>query len=158
MLRKILLVLLGLLFIIQFIKPEKNSAQGDQMNSISKKHAIPTNVNSILKKACFDCHSNTTVYPWYSEIQPVAWFLNAHVKEGKEHLNFDEFLSYEAKKQDHKLEELIESQTEGWMPIDSYKLIHSNAVLSPEEKQVLINWAKQVRREIGYTSVESSKD
>jgi hypothetical protein len=158
MLRKILLVLFGLLFIIQFIKPAKNSAQGEQTNNISKKYAMSTDVNSILKKACFDCHSNTTVYPWYSEIQPVAWFLDDHVKEGKEHLNFDEFLSYEAKKQDHKLEEFIESQTEGWMPIDSYKWIHKNAVLTSEEKQVLINWAKQVRSEIGYSSIESSTD
>lgn len=158
MVRKIILALLGVLFIIQFIKPTKNIAEGDQVNNITKRYAMPTNVSSILKKACYDCHSNTTVYPWYAEIQPVAWFLDDHVKDGKKHLNFDEFLTYEAKKQDHKMEEFIESQTEGWMPLDSYKWIHKNAILTSEEKQVLINWAKQVRTEIGYNAVGSDED
>lgn len=158
MIRKILLVLLGILFIIQFIKPSKNIAEGEQPNNIAKKYTISTEVSSILKKACNDCHSNNTFYPWYSEIQPVAWFLDDHVKDGKKHLNFDEFLTYDAKKQDHKMEEFLESQTEGWMPLDSYKWIHKNAILTAEEKQLLINWGKQVRTEIGYTGSETKEN
>jgi hypothetical protein len=107
-------------------------------------------VKNALAVACNDCHSNNTRYPWYSSIQPVSWFLANHVNDGKRHLNFDEFLSYEPKRMDHKMEELIESQEEGWMPISSYTLIHKDAILNADQKKAIIDYAKEVKAAVGY--------
>jgi hypothetical protein len=128
--RKILLGLLLLLVAIQFVRPTKNQSTGISVNDISKGYKVPENVNEVLKKACNDCHSNNTVYPWYNKIQPVAWWLAGHIDEGKTELNFSEFVSYSPKKQHHKLEEVIESVKEGHMPIKSYTWIHKNAILN----------------------------
>jgi hypothetical protein len=105
-------------------------------------------VETSLKKACYDCHSNNTRYPWYAEVQPVAWYLDHHVQEGKGELNFDAFLTYPYKKQDHKLEELIETQQEGSMPLTSYTLIHRDAKLTQQQRQEIIDWATLTRKEI----------
>jgi hypothetical protein len=77
------------LIVIQFFHPKENSSAGDQPNALAKRHAIPEDVQVILKKACDDCHTNNTVYPWYSKIQPVDWWLNDHIVEGKQHFNLD---------------------------------------------------------------------
>src|SRR5262245_31962911 len=93
MYKKILLVVLLAFIVIQFIHPRRNRATGDQPNHIGNSFPIPDDVKVILKKACYDCHSNNTRYPWYSKIQPVDWWLTHHVNEGKMELNFDEYIS-----------------------------------------------------------------
>ncbi|KHJ37188.1 hypothetical protein PBAC_26310 [Pedobacter glucosidilyticus] len=146
--KKILLGLLAVLVIIQFIKPEKNISSKPAVNSIHNKFPANEETMQILKTACNDCHTNNTVYPWYAHIQPVAWWLDSHVDDGKKHLNFDEFLTYKLKKQDHKLEELIESQEDHWMPLDSYTWIHKDAKLDDKQRLALLNWAKETRLKI----------
>ena len=148
MIKKILLAIGVILIIIQFIKPEKNMALGAQPNAISTKYTVPDTVNQLLSVACKDCHSNNTVYPWYSNIQPVAWWLDDHVKEGKRKFNLDEFTTYTLKRQDHKLEELIESQEDHWMPLDSYTWIHRDAALTDAQRKVLVDWANATRKQI----------
>lgn len=148
MLRKVLIALLVVLVVIQFIRPEKNQAAGPSPNDISTKYAVPANVQTVLKRSCFDCHSNNTVYPWYDNIQPVSWWLNHHVEEGKGELNFSEFASYSPKRAKHKLEEIGESVTEGWMPLDSYLWIHHDAKLSPEEAKLIADWAGGLEKQI----------
>ncbi len=154
MLKKIAYILLAALVIIQFFRPERNTASGAQTNAIANKYAVPANVNGILQKACNDCHSNNTVYPWYANIQPVAWWLADHVNEGKGELNFDEFLTYSPKKAHHKMEEVIEMVKEGEMPLNSYTIIHRNANLSQEEKVAITDWASGVMKEIEGVSPE----
>src|SRR5215207_4053978 len=108
MIKRILIFLLLALIVIQFIHPSPNKSAGDQPNSIAKAYAIPPDVESILKKACNDCHSNNTSYPWYSYIQPVYWWLDKHIKDGKKHLNYDEYTNRNLRYQYHKMEETIE--------------------------------------------------
>ena len=139
-----LLVLALVLLAIQFIHPEKNTS-GINAQSIEKKFPVNAEISAVLKTACNDCHSNTTVYPWYSKIQPVAWYLSDHVNDGKKHLNFDEFLSYPLYRQYHKLEEIDEMIVEDEMPMTSYTLIHRNAKLTEDQKQMLIQWSKNLR-------------
>lgn len=148
MIKKILYLLLIVLVAIQLFRPAKNIGQVNGVNSIDKVYSMPQNVDAILKKACYDCHSNNTIYPWYVAIQPIAWWMADHVNEGKRKLNFSEFASYKPKKQDHKLEEFVESQTDKWMPISSYTFAHKNARLTDEERKVLIDWATGLRKEI----------
>jgi len=146
--RKIFIALIAVLVIIQFIRPSRNISTGPFANDISTKFSVPAEVKQVLDKSCNDCHSNNTYYPWYSNIQPIGWWLQYHVNEGKHELNFNEFASYPAKKQDHKLEESVETVNEGEMPLSSYTLVHTEAKLSPQEKQILINWAKETRKKI----------
>ena len=125
MFKKILFIFLIIFIAIQFIRPEKNIHQGPQPGNIATVYAVPPGVDSILAKACYDCHSNNTRYPWYSNIQPVAWWLKDHVDDGRSELNFDEFASYRAGKQYHKLEEISKTVSENEMPLDSYNSILS---------------------------------
>ena len=141
-------LLLIVLIVIQFFHPKKNIRQGEQPNALAKLHAVPADVKVILKKACDDCHTNNTVYPWYSKIQPVDWWLNDHVVEGKNHLNLDELASRPAWLRYHKLEEVIEQVKEGKMPIDSYTWTHKDAILTDEEKAKLTGWAQGIRDEM----------
>lgn len=141
-------LLLIALLVIQFFHPEKNSNPGDQPNAIGKLHAIPDDVKVILKKACDDCHTNNTVYPWYSKIQPVDWWLNDHVVEGKKHLNLDELGARPAWLRYHKMEEVIDEVKEGKMPLNSYTWVHKDAVLSDEEKAKITGWAQRVMNEM----------
>jgi len=143
MVKKILLGLGVLLVAVQFIRPEKNLSN-DQTYAVSTKYAVPDNVKSTLKVACDDCHSNKTEYPWYSNIQPVAWFLDHHVVDGKRHLNFSNFTSRPIAYQNHKFEETIEMIKEGEMPLPSYTYfgLHSGAKLTEAQKQILISWAE----------------
>ena len=137
-------ILLLAFIVIQFFRPAKNNSEGISSNDISKIYAIPADVQSILKTSCYDCHSNNTVYPWYAEIQPAAWWLADHVKEGKKELNFSEFASYKISRQYRKLEEINKEVKEDEMPLELYLWIHKNSKLRDEQKLILANWVKAV--------------
>jgi hypothetical protein len=139
--RKIALGLVATLVIIQFIRPSRNTSTGESPNEISKYYEVPADLHAVLKKSCYDCHSNNTVYPWYTNIQPVGWWLQSHVNDGKDELNFDEFGTYAEKKAKHKFEEIEEMVNEGEMPLSSYTLIHGDAKLSSEQATAIASWA-----------------
>jgi hypothetical protein len=136
-------VLIAALVIIQFIHPAKNISAGPYPNDITTKFAMNDNVASIFKTSCYDCHSNNTVYPWYANIQPVAWWLQNHVNDGKKELNFNEFATYKEKRQHKKLDEIIELVKEGEMPLKSYTILHGNAKLSAEQKATITKWCEE---------------
>ena len=144
MFKKILLFLLAALIIIQFFRPAKNKAEGVQPNAIASRFATPDDVQTILKKACYDCHSNNTTYPWYASVQPVLWWLDDHIKGGKKHLNFDEYANRSLRSQYNKMDETIDMIKKGEMPLDSYTWIHKEAKLTDEEKNKVISWATSI--------------
>ncbi len=144
--KKIGLAVLALLVVIQFIHPKKNISQEILETDITKVNTVPDDVLQILKTACYDCHSNNTVYPWYNNIQPVAWWLNKHVNNGKRHLNFSEFGNYNTKKANHKLDEIIETLEKDEMPLFSYVIIHRDAKLNDAQKKLVIDWAKSAMK------------
>lgn len=143
MIKKILIALFAIFLIIQFFRPEKNNSN-DLTHDVSKKYELPEEVNKILTVACNDCHSNRTEYPWYANVQPVAWWLNDHVVDGKKHLNFSDFTQLPIAVQNHKFEEVIEVIEENEMPLASYTYLglHKEANLNAEQKEALLNWAK----------------
>lgn len=147
--KKLILIVLLLIFIvIQFFRPEKNNGELVTERHISKAFAVSDDINKILNKACNDCHSNKTDYPWYSHVQPVAWWLAGHINDGKRHLNFSEFTGYSLKKQYHKLEEIIEMVKSEEMPLQSYTLIHTSSKLTEAEKSQIITWAENAMQEM----------
>lgn len=138
-------ILLIALVVIQFFRPAKSNVETTvSVNHISSKFPIPADVNTILEKACNDCHSNHSTYPWYHSIQPVGWWLNNHITEGKQQLNFSEYTNKRLRYQYHKMEEVIEQVKEGEMPLDSYTWTHRDAILTIEEKTKLLDWAKSI--------------
>jgi hypothetical protein len=148
MLHKILIGLVVLFIIIQFIRPEKNISSAPSPSHIYAHYATSQEVKSILDKSCNDCHSNNTRYPWYASVQPLAWWLNDHVKDGKGEINFDEFMTLPPKKAHHKMEEVSEMVEEDEMPLKSYRLIHRSAILSAQEKTLLTSWAQSTMKKI----------
>jgi Haem-binding domain len=141
LIRPLLLTLLIILVFIQFIRPPKNNGQEIAQLQITALHPIPEDVKQVLAISCYDCHSNTTVYPWYAKIQPVYWFLNDHITAGKRHLNFSTFSSAPVFRQYKMFKEIQEQVKTGEMPLASYTLIHRDAVLNETQKELIINWA-----------------
>lgn len=141
--KRILLILLIAFVAIQFVRPAKNVST-DKSKNIANLYAVPANVDAILTKACNDCHTNNTVYPWYASVQPVTWWLDDHIKEGKKHLNFDDYTTYNLRKQYHKMEEVVEMVKEKEMPLNSYTWVHSDAKLTNDERAALTTWAQSV--------------
>lgn len=158
MIKKILYILIAALVIIQFIRPKQNVSAGPFTNDVSTKFAVNDNVASILKQSCYDCHSNNTVYPWYANVQPVTWWLQDHVNEGKKELNFSEFATYTAKRQRKKFNEIMDEVKEGNMPLPSYTWIHKNAVLTAEQKAALNKWCEESLATLPPTEPEQQSD
>lgn len=144
-LKWIAMVLAVIIVVIQFIRPAKNVSTQSTETGIGSHFIVPSNVQSVLQRSCYDCHSNTTVYPWYAEIQPVGWLLNKHIRDGKRSLNFDEYTNYRLMKQYHRFNDIIEQIDKNEMPLPSYLLIHRYAKLMADEKNVLIQWSTAMR-------------
>ena len=138
--KKIALVLVIVFVAIQFIQPAHNKSGQVLPTDFTKLYAVPTSVQTILQNACNDCHSNNTSYPWYSNIQPMAWIMRRHIDNGKEKLNFSEFGSYSSRRQISKLKGIANQIKDDEMPIASYKAMHKKANLTKEEKSLVIDW------------------
>ena len=144
--KKILISIAVVLVILQFIRPTRNNGDADGANAISKKYEVPAEVQSILKQSCYDCHSNNTKYPWYSNIQPLGWWIQySHVNDGKRHLNFSEFVSYPEKKAKRKFDQIADEVKEGGMPLGTYTFMHHDAVLTGEQTKTLVDWAESLK-------------
>ncbi|MEH6656679.1 heme-binding domain-containing protein [Leeuwenhoekiella marinoflava] len=143
--KRLLILALIALIVIQFIPVEKNEGGYESLNVFVAETKPSDEVAAILKSACYDCHSNQTVYPWYSNLAPASFYLADHVDNGKRHLNFSAWDAYSTKRKDHKLDELIEEVEAGEMPLESYTLIHSEATLDAAQTEALVNWVKAAR-------------
>jgi hypothetical protein len=147
-LKVVLIILIIVFIIIQFIRPAKNSSEEIATNEIAAKFDVPENVRQILNVSCYDCHSNTTKYPWYWHVQPGAWILSNHFNDGKKEVNFSIFSTYPAAKQYRKFKEIGEQVQKGEMPLSSYTFIHRDAVLNAQQKQLLEDWAASSMKEM----------
>ena len=143
MIKKILIALLVLFVLVQFYRPARNHS-GDKTHDIATKFPVPDSVAEVLGRACYDCHSNNTRYPWYAEVQPVNYWLSGHIKDGKRHLNFNNFTAMTAARQKKRMDDCMEQLDNGEMPLESYTWIHKDAILSPAEKAMLKGWCQGV--------------
>lgn len=145
--KKVLVVILVAFIMIQFFPIDKTNPPLNPGMDFLKIKKTPPEIAKIINTSCYDCHSHETRYPWYSSIAPSSWFLKNHIDEGRKHLNFSIFSTYEPKRQAHKLQECIEMIEKDEMPLESYIVGHSDAKLTPEQKQALINYFKKVKEE-----------
>ena len=133
-------LVVAIVLVIQVIPVERNVSTVQPGQSFEKTEKVPANVAAILKVSCYDCHSNNTRYPWYSVLQPGAWFMARHIKKGKEELNFDEFNNYSKRRKKAKIKSIISQIEKEEMPLKSYLLLHPDAGLTPNKKKVLLQF------------------
>ncbi len=136
-----LVVLVG----IQFVPTERNQSDIVPVADFMLVNNVPKIIQKKLQVSCYDCHSNNTQYPWYNKVQPVTWFLEGHIKEGKAKLNFNEWDSLSNRRKKSKLRSIIKQIESGEMPLDSYTLIHKDAKFSNEETNEIINFITQLK-------------
>jgi len=142
--KKIALGVLVFLVVLQFVPMtviQEEPTQNDLMNNAE----VPAEVAQILKKACYDCHSHQTNFPWYAKIQPVGFWINGHTKGGRQHLNFSEWGMYDAKQKAHKLEEICEEIEEAQMPLKSYTWLHEGTRLNDEQVKLVCDWTRSLQ-------------
>lgn len=132
--------LLVVLVIMQFFPIDKQNPSIDSLNTFESIEQPPQEIALIMKKACNDCHSNTTEYPWYTNIAPVSWWVKGHIDHGREELNFSEWGTYSVRKKLHKMEEVAEEVEATKMPLLTYALVHTEAFISKEERASLVKW------------------
>jgi hypothetical protein len=156
--RNIILVLIAIVVIIQFIPVNRENPPLDPIKDFIAVSGIDAESATLLKSACYDCHSNESKYPWYSYVAPVSFLVANHIEEGREELNFSEWANYSGKKMDHKLEEASEALTEGWMPLKDYKLMHAEARLTDAQRKDLASVINMVRAGINPSSSSESTE
>ena len=146
--KQILVILIVVFVLLQFFQIDKtNPPVNKGMDFLSIKN-VPQPLADKIRSSCYDCHSDETIYPVYSYLQPFGWFLKSHIDEGRKELNFSTFATYEPSRQAHKLAEASEMLERHAMPLDSYTMIHTDANLSEKERADLIDFFRKTEQEI----------
>ena len=135
MMKKIFLIIFILLIIIQFIPIDQTNITIDKHLEIS----TPKDIKHIFKQACYDCHSNQTVWPYYSKIAPFSWIISSHVNDGRKALNFSTWNTYTQEIKDKK-KKAIFRKVYASMPLASYILLHEEANISKKQREFIRKW------------------
>jgi len=131
--------------VIQFFTVDYNQSETVPQTDFMLVNKVPVTVEKSLQVSCYDCHSNNTAYPWYNKVQPMAWYLEDHIKEGKAELNFNEWDSLSSRRKASKLRSIIKQIESDEMPLDSYTLIHRDVIFSEVEKTAVIEYMKTLK-------------
>jgi len=143
--KRTLLVFLAVSLLAQFLQPDRTAPTSLPGSDLIALTMPRDSVAGLLRAACYDCHSNSTTYPWYSYITPVNFWLERHVDEGRDELNLSEWGAHKEKWQRHKAREAVEMLQDGSMPPDSYTLLHGEARLDEAERRELIALFEELR-------------
>ena len=132
--RRIFWIALALFLVIQLVPSERTNPP------VQTDLPAPADIRSILHRACYDCHSNETHWPWYSAVAPVSWLVIHDVDEARDHMNFSTWNAYDEEEQRDHLEECWEEIEDGEMPLWYYLPLHPSARLTDAEKEKIRNW------------------
>ncbi len=147
--KKIFFIGLIIFLLIQLYQPAQSIVfEQDITANFTKAYNVPKNFQMILQTSCYDCHSNNTNYPWYSHIQPIRMFMDSHIKEGRENLNFSEWGNYGNHKKKTKLNQIAKEIKSNEMPLTSYTLIHKNTKLTANQKKEVLDWIAKIEDSI----------
>ncbi|MCU1290579.1 MAG: cytochrome [Acidobacteria bacterium] len=138
----IIFFLFGIFIIAQFIRPSFTNPAIVESETLQSSAHVPENAQAILNRSCNNCHTNETVYPWYAKIQPSASFLDRHIREGRNKLNFSVWNTYQTSGKKRKLEEICDQVETRAMPLPSYIWLHGAADLSDNDIKTLCDWTK----------------
>jgi hypothetical protein len=139
---------------MQFVRPAKTNPSYDESRALQAHAQVSPEVESILRRACYDCHSNATTWPWYSDVAPVSWFVVDHVNHGRKHLNFSDWARYDRKDAEELLEGIDETVRERAMPLSSYLILHPEAKLTDEDVKLLVDWARSERQRLASRPIQ----
>ncbi|HKG21123.1 MAG TPA: heme-binding domain-containing protein [Blastocatellia bacterium] len=139
------LVTAALFMLAQFVRPARVNPASDGATVLAARSRMTPEVEGILRRACLDCHSNQTRWPWYSNVAPASWFVIDHVNHGRRHLNFSTWTEQDRSERIGLLEEINKTVRFGSMPLDSYTLLHPEARLSEQERAAICDWASEER-------------
>lgn len=134
---------------MQIVRPARTNPPGETRNGLASVHPMPAHVAAVVDRACRDCHSNETRWPWYSNVAPVSWFVIDHVNHGRSHFNYSEWHRYDAKEAERLLAKACEMARSGEMPLPSYTIVHRAARLSAADVEALCGWSEEMRRVYG---------
>ncbi len=137
-------IIIAILILMQLVMMDRPNYPIDQKIALHP----PKDVEMILKKACYDCHSNHTNYPWYSRVAPLSWTIRDHIKQGRLALNFSKWKKISKDKLSHKLDRIIDTVRVGMMPIPSYTWLHKDAKLTKGEKKKLIEYFGSLKQNL----------
>ena len=143
MLKKILIGLLVVFLISQFIPANLPEVIEDNPADLIANNEIPKEISNMLRESCYDCHSNETVYPWYSYVSPVKFLISRDTKKGRKHLNFSEWENYSKVDKLEALDDIGEEVEEGEMPMKIYPITHPDAKLSDTNREAMVLWAEE---------------
>lgn len=137
------ITLVVLFVLIQVIRPAKTNPPVDETKTIQANTTMSAEVSAIFERACNDCHSNKTTWPWYSQVAPISWLLVDDVNGGREELSLSEWGTYDSKKKARKLKKICEEVEGGEMPLKYYLPLHPAARLSETDKKALCDWTRE---------------
>ena len=141
-LKRTSIVFLVVLAVIQVFRPAKSNPQIDPTSEIHSNLAIPAGMAGVLQRSCNDCHSNRTVWPWYTQVAPASWLVVSDVNRGRKALNFSDWTGHRPEQQQKKLAEICKEVSEGEMPGVAYTLMHPIAKLSATDVNALCDWTR----------------
>jgi len=136
---------LALVVVIQFFPVDRDNPTTQSGNTIYDKENLPPDIREIFQRSCSDCHSNRTVWPWYSHVAPVSWVIASDVHGARRQMNLSEWGSYPPKKRADKLDEICEQVGRGDMPDPKYAFIHPQAKLTSEQRKAVCAWTDSNR-------------
>jgi len=137
--KKIMILLIIILIAIQFIPIDKTNPPIDAKSNLS----APDEVMTILKNSCYDCHSNETIWPSYSAIAPFSLIIAGHIKDGRKALNFSNWANIAPDIKVKRIERSIKTINNNMMPTPGYVRLHEDAVLSDEQKRIVVDWFEE---------------
>jgi hypothetical protein len=131
---------------IQLIRPARTNPPTDPSRTLASAAGVPHETAAVLERACRDCHSNETRWPWYSNVAPISWLVIDHVNHGRRHFNYSEWAKYERTEKERLLKALCTLPRQGEMPMPSYAWMHRDATLADADVLALCGWVEAQQR------------
>jgi hypothetical protein len=147
-LRALVFLFILLVLAAQLIRPSRANPPVDESQTIQTQTQMPPQVSAILDRSCRDCHSNKTIWPWYTNVAPVSWFIINHVNDGRHSMNLSEWGKLDHDKQDRKLRQICDEIQDGVMPLSTYTPLHPGSKLSEQDKKTLCDWTDAERQRL----------
>jgi len=134
--------------VIQVIRPARTNPTIDPTREITARLTVDPAVESIFERSCNDCHSNRTVWPWYSNVAPVSWFVINHVNGGRRHLNFSDWAALPPQRVIRRLDDICKEVKSGGMPLSTYTPMHPLSKLTPSDEDAICRWTGATRQNL----------
>ena len=145
LLKWVVIVIACLFVVVQFKRPARTNPPVDPSQTIEALTQMTPAVSAILDRSCRDCHSNRTVWPLYTNVSPVSWFIADHVNEGRRNLNLSEWGKYDKDRQAKKLQQMCDLAQDGVMPLSVYTPLHAGSKPTADDIKVLCAWTESER-------------